>query len=176
MAKTNKKGKGSTKLANPLTRAANRIAALFAGANGVATKFDFSKATLRVYVENAAQAEAVEKLLPATVSVGPMMLNIAVYPGNAGKAKKLAATNETVTAAVIKAAFKGNRNFKRAFTAKDSTGTVWTFVEMSRTAVSYQADSLLNYYGCESALPADILLETVLDIEPGTQVSTFVQA
>ena len=164
-------GKPAVKLANPVTYTANKIASLFAGAKGVTTKFEFKHRVLRIYVENAEQAEALARVLKPRHEFGGLYLDIAVYPGNKKKIdlKKLKGCESAeATFECLKLAMKGNKYKSNAFYVDDPVmGTRWYFVEFAKKVCQYQADNMSNVHGVESALPEDV---AKLAFDVGAQV------
>lgn len=148
------------KLANPVTYTANKIASLFEGAKGITTKFEFKHRVLRIYVENAEQAEAMAKMLKPHHDFGGLYLDVAVYPGNGKRinVKKLQGCESDAEAfECMKLAMKGNKYKSKAFYVDDPVmGTRWYFVEFAKKVCQYNADNMANAHGVESALPEDV--------------------
>lgn len=159
------------KLANPVTYTANKIASLFDGAKGITTKFEFRHRVLRIYVENAEQAEALAKMLKPRHDFGGLYLDVAVYPGNGKRidVKKLKGCESDAEAfECMKLAMKGNKYKSNAFYVDDPVmGTRWYFVEFAKKVCQYNADNMANAHGVESALPEDV---AKLAFEVGAQV------
>jgi len=169
-------------LANPITGHANELAAFLAKDADIHTKFEFKRRVLRIYVDDAAKAEALACVLKKRIELGKLYLDIAIYPpnGDKGYGKKLDVKlndlekgEPEVLKALWKTAFKGNKNFVRVLQAKDRTGTIWTFALFNRVAVQWLNDDIQNPELTTSALP-ETVVKTFAAEHLGVQVSTDV--
>ena len=169
-------------LVNPITGHANELAAFLSKDADIHTKFEFKRRVLRIYVDNAAKAEALACVLKKRIELGNLYLDIAVYPGNGdGKyGKKLNCEicaedkgDPKVLYTIWKLAFRGNKNFVRILQAKDQADVVWTFALFNRVAVQWLNDDIQNPELTTSALP-ETVVKTFAAEHLGVQISTDV--
>ena len=131
------------KLAAPWITFYREIEALFKDDPEINVIFDEDDLVIRLWVENAAKADALNQLLPAEKSFGNVTVKISVIPANMSAPSRIS---------LIETAFKGNPAF--AFT--ESAEGIFTnpihYVVFTNKVVQYYNDDLSDFYGNCSTL------------------------
>ena len=154
-------------LSSPWETLARKYKALFAGDAEVTVTPDFrgDNRTIRIYVNNAAKAAALEKIVPKEVALGNVKVAVAVIPGN---------DTETI-AATLRTAFAGNTAFSRVTEIRPQgcINTI-TYAEFEPSVVQFWNDDLGNPRGITSELFANIAYDC-LDADCGATFTTAVK-
>lgn len=128
-------------LSTPWVTYARKVNALFEEDPEVLVDYDIEGPTLTIYVENAAKADALEQLLPATKEFGNVTLNIKVVPANS-----------QTKVSLFRNAFAGNPIINKIETVEIAPGSPVNYVIFAREVVSFFNDDLGDYFGAESTL------------------------
>ena len=175
--KSSKKHKKSTKLANPVTSLANKIATVFEGDESITTKFYFNKSTLRVICEKPRVAAELAAICKDHFDLGNLHLDIQfLYIDHLGKKVQIECgakhTNPEDFAAAFTTAFKDRYSYGGVSTAVDPFQSTWYYLQGSAWVCQYDNDDTRNPWGVTSCLPEDVFAE-LLAIPNGVKVSTI---
>ena len=150
-------------LSAPWDECARKATALFEGDDEVTIVADYRNPDdrkIKFYVNNAAKADALGKLLPPEYKFGNVVVKIEIDPGNAAESP----------ATIAKAAFAGNPNVAGIVEGVVGPNPV-VFAEFNPDVVQYWNDNLGNPAGIQTALMEDIA-KSVLRADCGIVFTT----
>lgn len=140
--------------------------------------FDDDAVELKIFVDNAEKANAIEYLLPASKMFGIRELKIAVIPANEEIeycCKRLKSDNPTIN--LVKAyrtALYGNTAYRDIHEVRALYNNTFTYVMFIRTVVQYFTDDLGDYNGVCSTLYENIARD-IFDKTDGVYFCTDVK-
>jgi len=134
-------------LSTPWVTYARKVNALFEKDPEILVDYENEGPTLTIYVENAAKADALEQLLPASKEFGNVTLNIKVVPANS-----------QTKISLFRNAFAGNPIVNKVETTVEMApgAPQVNYVIFAREVVSFFNDDLGDYFGAESTLYEDL--------------------
>lgn len=135
------------KLAPPWVTFASEMEQMFKYDSEVHVVYDNDEHEIKLYVDSAAKADALTKLLPVEKKYGNITLKIAVVPANGTFAQ-----NENL----YQTAFKGNGAFSFLKTIRGIFANDLTYVVFKNKVVQYFNDDLGDIYGQCSTLYQEI--------------------
>lgn len=137
------------RLSSPWAIYFRQVQALFAEDPAVKVVFDENANELKLYVEGASKAEAIEKLLPTEMTFGNVVMKITVIPANNVNEDKLT---------LISTAFEGNPALSD-IVSKELFGKPIIYVLFRKEVVQYFNDDLSDAHGICSTLYQDLAKE-----------------
>ena len=133
-------------LSSPWVHYVRKVKALFEKDPDITLQYNEDDYTLKLYIEDAAKADALSQLLPTEKDFGGVTLNIKVIPAN----------NQDSKIALFQKAFYGNPVFSFSDGVEDVlTNPIYYFV-FRNEVVQYFNDNLGDIYGLESTLYEDL--------------------
>lgn len=174
--KKNSKRTKNTKLANPVTSLANKIATLFDGCDCVTTKFYFNKSTLRIICDTSEDAYYLASICKSHFDLGNLFLDVQFcYLDGRGRAKQVKNVDPITDPAVFAAAFHLSFGkcpvYGGVVDIEDPFHITWYYLLGSKMVCQYDNDDTRNPWGVTSCLPEEIFAE-FLNIPNGVKVST----
>lgn len=136
-------------LSSPWTIFYREIDAMFKFDPDVHVIYDEETPAIKLYVENAAKAWALERLLPTEKTFGNITLPITVIPANDP-------SGTVPTDCLHENAFCGNPAVRFIRMVRDVFDMPYTFVIFTREVVQYFSDDLGDFNGIHSTLYEDI--------------------
>lgn len=162
-------------LANPITEMATKIAALLAYCEKVITEFDFDEKTVWVYISDPDMVEAYKFFLKRKHSFGGLKLNVKLISTYQGKMEEVDKPSYKIShdefIRLFKLIFAHSRFEPKFDSVVDQYDTIWDFAEFPGVGLTYQADSLANIKGLQTALIEDLVMD-VFDVG-AIHVSSF---
>jgi hypothetical protein len=137
------------KLSSPWAIYFRQVQALFAEDSAVKVVFDENANELKIYVEGASKAEAIEKLLPTEKTFGNVVMKITVIPANNANEDKLT---------LISKAFEGNPALSDIISTELFDKPI-SYVLFRKEVVQYFNDDLSDAHGICSTLYQDLAKE-----------------
>ena len=138
------------KMVSPWIGYYKEIKSLFQEDSTVKVKYDDSKNTIKLYVEDEEKADALAQLLPNRKVFGNITVNIDVIPAN---------KVETPRIDLFKKAFEGNGAVAFIETVDNVSSNAFHFVVFQPEIVQYYNDDLSDINGLRSTLYQDIAKE-----------------
>lgn len=134
------------KLSSPWQQFVSEIETLFEHDDEVTVLFDNATYTVKLYVDNAAKAEALAQLMPSERVFGNITVKVEVVPSNSGDILD-----------VITTAFAGNPALTGVFETPETLpfGGI-KYVMFAPEVVQYYNDDMSDAHGLCSTLYADI--------------------
>ena len=126
------------------------IKSLFQEDYTVKVKYDDSKNTIKLYVEDEEKADALAQLLPNRKVFGNITINIDVIPANKVETPKID---------LFRKAFEGNGAVAYIETVDNVSSNAFHFVVFQPEIVQYYNDDLSDINGLRSTLYQDIAKE-----------------
>ena len=126
------------------------IESLFQEDSTVKVKYDDSKNTIKLYVEDEEKADALAQLLPNRKVFGNITVNIDVIPANKVETPKID---------LFRKAFEGNGAVAYIETVDNASSNAFHFVVFQPEIVQYYNDDLSDINGLRSTLYQDIAKE-----------------
>lgn len=133
----------SLRLSSPWVEYYKEVQALFERDPEISITFDEANYIIALHVDNADKAEALQKLLPATVEFGSVTLTISVMPINHDA--------DDITR-VYELAFKGNPVFDYTNVAGLPAGGAVKYAIFAKEVVQYYCDDISDVDGKTSTL------------------------
>jgi len=152
-------GKVRLKLSPPWITYVNKVEALFGADPDIKVVYDNDNVELKLYVDNAEKASAINYLLPPAKQIGNVMLKVTVIPANDESAE----LGKITVKQLFDYAF--DRNPVYAFT-KEVSGffsNVLVYVVFKNRVVQFFNDNLDDIHGLISTLYQDIAEEIFED-------------
>lgn len=140
------------KLAPPWVTFVNEVKALFDEDPQVRVVYDNDTVELKLYVEDAKKAEAIERLLPEFKNFGNVDLSIIVIPANVGNYDFSRYTFRQL----FDAAFDGNPVYSFSRDIDSVFMNVLTYVVFTNRVVQFFNDNLNDIYGNMTTLYQEI--------------------
>lgn len=140
------------KLAPPWVTYVNEVKALFDEDPQVRVVYDNDTVELKLYVEDAKKAEAIERLLPEFKNFGNVDLSIIVIPANVGNYDFSRYTFRQL----FDAAFDGNPVYSFSRDIDSVFMNVLTYVVFTNRVVQFFNDNLNDIYGNMTTLYQEI--------------------
>lgn len=131
------------------------IEALFGQDPEITCIYTANPPSMKLYVENPAKADAIDKLLPKDVSFGGVDAPIIVIPGNKPDTK----------ANLFKTAFDGNPAFSRMVSAEGIFTNPIHYCVFNKEVVQFWDDNLGDINGNVSTLYEDLAADIFDDTE-----------
>lgn len=138
------------KMVSPWIGYYKEIKSLFQEDYTVKVKYDDSKNTIKLYVEDEEKADALAQLLPNRKVFGNITVNIDVIPAN---------KVETPRIDLFRKAFEGNGAVAYIETVDNVSSNAFHFVVFQPEIVQYYNDDLSDINGLRSTLYQDIAKE-----------------
>ena len=146
------------KLSAPWDEFYNEVNELFKYDKEVRVVFFEEQKTIKLYVDNPAKAEALQKLLPQKKEWGKVVLLIEVIPSNKEKKTKL-------TRSIWSVAFEGNTAVSFIYTIDGIFSNPLTYVVFVNEVVQYFNDNLGDINGNRSTLYEDIARDVFENVD-----------
>lgn len=140
------------KLAPPWVTFVNEVKALFDEDPQVRVVYDNDTVELKLYVEDAKKAEAIERLLPEFKNFGNVDLSIIVIPANVGNYD----FSRYTLGQLFDAAFDGNPVYSFSRDIDSVFTNVLTYVVFTNKVVQFFNDNLNDIYGNMTTLYQEI--------------------
>ena len=137
------------KLSPPWQIFASEVKELFKSDPLVHTVYNEDDQTIRLYVDDAVKAAALEVLLPAEKDFGNIKMKLLVIPANEER------VNIPVDEDIWNIAFKDSKAFKFSYFVPNVLGGI-TYVVFRNTVVQFFTDNLADLNGMRSTLYEDI--------------------
>lgn len=144
------------KLSPPWVTFYHKINALFEEDDQVRVVFEEEVSEIKIYVESAVKAEAIQAILPAEKEFGGVTVRITVIPAN-----------EQSTASLIRTAFDGNPALSCIKTVSTPVMGEVNYVVFAKKVVQFFNDDLTDLNGNTSTLYQEIAKDV---IDAGTGV------
>lgn len=138
------------KMVSPWIGYYKEIKSLFQEDYTVKVKYDDSKNTIKLYVEDEEKADALAQLLPNRKVFGNITINIDVIPANKVETPKID---------LFRKAFEGNGAVAYIETVDNVSSNAFHFVVFQPEIVQYYNDDLSDINGLRSTLYQDIAKE-----------------
>lgn len=138
------------KMVSPWIGYYKEIKSLFQEDYTVKVKYDDSKNTIKLYVEDEEKADALAQLLPNRKVFGNITVNIDVIPANKVETPKID---------LFRKAFEGNGAVAYIETVDNVSSNAFHFVVFQPEIVQYYNDDLSDINGLRSTLYQDIAKE-----------------
>ena len=138
------------KMVSPWIGYYKEIESLFQEDSTVKVKYDDSKNTIKLYVEDEEKADALAQLLPNRKVFGNITVNIDVIPANKVETPKID---------LFRKAFDGNGAVAYIETVDNVSSNAFHFVVFQPEIVQYYNDDLSDINGLRSTLYQDIAKE-----------------
>ena len=138
------------KMVSPWIGYYKEIESLFQEDSTVKVKYDDSKNTIKLYVEDEEKADALAQLLPNRKVFGNITVNIDVIPANKVETPKID---------LFRKAFEGNGAVAYIETVDNASSNAFHFVVFQPEIVQYYNDDLSDINGLRSTLYQDIAKE-----------------
>ena len=138
------------KMVSPWIGYYKEIESLFQEDSTVKVKYDDSKNTIKLYVEDEEKADALAQLLPNRKVFGNITINIDVIPANKVETPKID---------LFRKAFEGNGAVAYIETVDNVSSNAFHFVVFQPEIVQYYNDDLSDINGLRSTLYQDIAKE-----------------
>lgn len=141
----------------------NEVKALFANDKAVRVERDYDdgRHVIHLYVDGAAKADALARLLPKKKTFGNVVVSIVVHPSN---------SVEDV-GSLLRAAFDGNEDVSSIEEARMPDGSKIRYVLFNGAICQFFNDDLSSYEGCATMLLQDVAKE-VFDFIDGVYFCT----
>lgn len=152
--------KVKVELSPPWIEHARKIYALFGSDPQIKITYDPDGPEVKLYVSDAAKAQAISELLPVSKDFGNVTLAITVVPPNAQQNPD-----------ALAAAFKDNPVFKEVIHIDDVFSSPVTYVVFDNHVVQYFNDDLSSADGVHTALYEE-LARDILEIGGGVLFCT----
>ena len=136
-------------LSSPWVQYYHQLEAFFKKDDEVKIVFDEEKNDIKVYVADAAKAEALSKILPQMKTWGSVTLFITVVPANLARNK---AAFSIPSATIWETAFRNNKALSYIKVIKDLYCNDLTYIVFAKEVVQYFTDSLGDIHGVRSCL------------------------
>lgn len=128
----------------------NQLVAFFKEDDDVRVEYDNEAMVIKIYVDGAAKAEALSKLLPTSKKFGNVEVKVNIIPAN---------PLDTSRIGLFKKAFEGNRAVADIETISDISSNDFNFVIFKPEVVQYYNDDLSDFNGICSTLYQDLAKE-----------------
>ena len=147
----------------------SKVRALFKGDKEVVLKYDEDERILNIFVSSFKKAEALNKIMPKSVSFGNVSLTINIITPNDGTSD---------IADTFRAAFKDNPNVIEIVSIKDPFDNYVNYMIFKKEVIQFYDDDISDIFGLYSTLnediARDIFAEFKSDIRFCTDVNSFV--
>lgn len=138
---------GNVKLSSPWMNFYHELAALFKKDPEVKVVYDQEENTIKLYVDNADKADALDHLLPASRTFGNVTVTVQVIPANNGEAD---------AATLFKRAFRDNPAMVGIDHNDNLFDNPFSYVVFRNEVVQYFNDDLSDIHGNCSTLYQEI--------------------
>lgn len=158
------------KLAPPWVTFVNEIKALFGKDPQVSVAYDNNEVEVKLYIDNALKAEAIEKILPTSKQFGNVELKITIIPSNPPTSN----LDKMPLGCVFDVAFDGNPVYSFSRNVDSVFSNVLTYVVFKNEVVQFFNDNLNDIYGNVSTLYQEIASD-VFEVGPSVFFCTDVK-
>ena len=145
------------KLAAPWTTYYRQVQAMFKHDKEVRVVYDENEVVIKLFVENAAKAEALTQLLPEVITFGNVSLMITVIPANIKECQ--GTTKFENDTDLIQAALDGNGAVAQFYPIEYIFSNKMLYVAFKKEVVQFFNDDLSDIRGMCSTLYANIANE-----------------
>ena len=128
----------------------NQLVAFFKEDDDVRVEYDNEAMVIKIYVDGAAKAEALSKLLPTSKKFGNVEVKVNIIPAN---------PLDTSRIGLFKKAFEGNEAVADIETISDISSNDFNFIIFKPEVVQYYNDDLSDFNGICSTLYQDLAKE-----------------
>ena len=135
------------KLSSPWMIYQRKLAAFFREDPGVNILYDEDAKEVKLYIENAAKADALSQLLPHEKKFGNVTLKVTVHSGNLGSTSKMT---------LFGRALDGNRAVAYMKTVSCLAGDMAYFIVFKKEVVQYFTDDIGDLHGIHSTIYQDL--------------------
>ena len=178
------RGKKSTKLANPITSLANRLASVFEGDPDIVTKFSFDKRLLSVVCYDEDLAADLARICNTHYDLGNLWLDVEfcyvvgkTARNGKAKTKKVSVdgkeTNPTKFAELFRNGFELSDSYGGVMQQTDFFGQKWWYLLGSKRVCQYDNDDACNPWGKTTVIPEAVFAD-LLAIPRFVKLSTIV--
>ena len=147
-------------LSSPWVQYYHQLEAFFRKDNDVKIVYNEDENDIKIYVADAAKAEALSQILPQEKSWGTVTLYITVIPANTLSNKVF-----TIPVSIWEAAFKNNEALDYIKIIKGLYCNDLTYIVFKREVIQYFTDSLSDINGLRSTLYQDIAEDLFVEHE-----------
>ena len=147
------------KLSAPWNTYYEQVKALFGDDPEIHIVFDEEKKDLRLYVDTAAKADALQNLFPIEKEWGGVAMTITVIPPNKESAFKVVRNREMTSKEIIEYAFCNNPHFVECIDVDFPLWSGFVYVMFKNEVVQYYTDDLGDPNGMTSTLAQNIAKE-----------------
>ena len=137
-------------MVSPWAEYLNQLEAFFKEDDDVRVEYDNEAMVIKIYVDGAAKAEALSKLLPTSKKFGNVEIKVNIIPAN---------PLDTSRIGLFKKAFEGNRAVADIETISDISSNDFNFIIFKPEVVQYYNDDLSDFNGICSTLYQDLAKE-----------------
>ena len=164
----------SLKMISPWVKYYREVDAMFKNDPEVHVVYDEDEMELKIYVDDQAKGEAIERLLPhekafstGTVAVN-IVLKISVVPCNKSGRRTFNCSDDDPKyySKLFRAAFCGNQAFCDVIPIDGVFGFYAAYVIFAKEVVQYYSDNIGDYFGVISTLYQDIAMDIFKEL-PG---------
>ena len=147
------------KLSAPWNTYYEQVKALFGDDSEVHIVFDEEKKDLKLYVDTAAKADALQNLFPIEKEWGGVAMTITVIPPNKESAFKVVRNREMTSKEIIEYAFCNNPHFVECIDVDFPLWSGFVYVMFKNEVIQYYTDDLGDPNGMTSTLAQNIAKE-----------------
>ena len=147
------------KLSAPWNTYYEQVKALFGDDSEIHIVFDEEKKDLKLYVDTAAKAEALQNLFPIEKEWGGVTMTITVIPPNKEGTFKIVRNREMTSEEIIINAFCNNPHFVECIDVDFPLWSGFVYVMFKNEVVQYYTDDLGDPNGMTSTLAQNIAKE-----------------
>lgn len=147
------------KLSAPWNTYYEQVKALFGDDSQIHIVFDEEKKDLKLYVDTAAKADALQNLFPIEKEWGGVTMTITVIPPNKESAFKIVRNREMTSKEIIEYAFCDNPHFSECIDVDFPFWSGFIYVMFKNEVIQYYTDDLGDPNGMTSTLAQDIAKE-----------------
>lgn len=147
------------KLSAPWDTYYEQVKALFGDDSEIHIVFDEEKKDLKLYVDTAAKADALQNLFPIEKEWGGVTMTITIIPPNKESAFKVVRNREMTSKEIIEYAFCNNPHFIEYIDVDFPLWNGFVYVMFKNEVIQYYTDDLGDPNGMTSTLAQNIAKE-----------------
>lgn len=144
----------AVKLSAPWTTFYREVKELFNPDPEIKVLYDEDAGNIKLYVDNAAKADALTKLLPSSKSFGNVTIKVTVIPADKSARKIEGATSKLAT--LFNQAFDGNPVYSYSYPIEGIFENDFVYIVFQNKVVQFWNDNLSDIHGLCSTLYEDI--------------------
>ena len=144
------------KLSAPWDIYYEQVKALFGDDSEIHIVFDEEKKDLKLYVDTATKAEALQNLFPIEKEWGGVMMTITVIPPNKESTFKIVRNREMTSKEIVEYAFYDNPHFVECIEVDLPFWSGFVYAMFKNEVIQYYTDDIGDPNGMTSTLAQDI--------------------